>query len=66
MFDLERRITMKPGVSCCFCNKRRSRANISIALMNHDWSDWRSPEVMESYFVPMIKGATKVETIGLE
>ncbi|TID18793.1 glycoside hydrolase [Venturia nashicola] len=29
------------------------------ALLNHDWSDWRSPEVMKSYFIPMIKAPSR-------
>ncbi|QDS77358.1 hypothetical protein FKW77_005508 [Venturia effusa] len=29
------------------------------ALLNHDWSDWRAPEVVENYFIPMAEGTTR-------
>lgn len=28
-------------------------------MMKHDWSDWRSPEVAQTYFKPMIDGSVK-------
>ncbi|KAF2436212.1 cellulase family protein [Tothia fuscella] len=29
-------------------------------MLNHDWSDWRSPAVIQTYFKPMIRGTLKV------